>query len=511
MLNNFPTKNPIVKANYSGYTDVLAAMQDAKIFVCGDLIVDEYIEGKVSRLSPEAPVPVVHCKHRRQVLGGAGNVAANVAALGGAVTLCGRLGDDLGGAIYKHLTQESKIDLLAFVRADLPTTQKTRIIAGFQQIVRFDEEVIAPASPEEIAHLLNLFDDFIAQSGSRCLVISDYGKGFLSGDVTRLLIQKSREAGVPVITDPKSTDLQNYFGSTILKPNLTEAREIVRANGLSHECPTDFKSEVLFLARHVADNTMADHVVLSLSEEGLVLYSRETNEAKWFSTEALTVADVSGAGDTMIATLALGCAVNADVKDTVEIANAASGIVCGKLGTATVGLGELLIALDSTQFKGNTSHTKLLSLGVARQVSERLRREGKRIVFTNGCFDILHAGHVHSLIKARSFGDFLFVGLNSDSSVSLLKGPQRPIQSEKDRAAILQALTCVDGVVIFSENTPFELIMAIKPHVLVKGGDYKIEDIAGAKEVLAWGGKVELVNLIDGRSTSNIIQKSSSI
>ncbi|APJ05057.1 hypothetical protein AXG55_02960 [Silvanigrella aquatica] len=482
------------------------------MFIAGDIILDTYIEGKVNRISPEAPVPVVLESNRRAVPGGAGNVAANIASMGGAAFLCGRVGNDIEAQILKGILEDFGIDTSSLIISNqVPTTTKMRIVSGSmlsssgaQQIVRVDKESTELISSVEEQRVLELFERFLDCGGNRCLVISDYGKGFLTKSLIHSLIQLSKQYKVPVVTDPKSEDVQRYSGSTVIKPNLSEGRSVLRVLKPGFH-PTSFANEIETIADCYLEASGCENLVMSLSEHGVLSKGKNLEDTLKIKTHALQVSDVSGAGDTLISFLAMSLAAGHPLSRATELGNLAAGVACGKIGTATLSPTELLEA-----FKNQSEAThpeKLMSMESLIQISQDLKSQKKNFVFTNGCFDILHAGHVDYLQKARALGDLLIVGLNSDSSVSRLKGASRPVQTSSDRAAILASLACVDYIVVFEEDTPLDTILALKPDILVKGSDYTLENTIGAKEVLSWGGKVEHISLLPGRSTTSIIQK----
>ena len=466
----------------------LLALQATSVFVAGDALLDVYVTGGVERISPEAPVPVVHESSQRAVLGGAANVAANVASLGARVRLGARVGADGEGETLRALCAEHGIGTQALV-ADpaLPTTRKTRVLAGYQQVVRLDREVVAPLGGE-------------AAGAPRALVLADYAKGVLGEDVVRELVARAEAAGVPVVVDPKDPDLHRFAGATVLKPNRDEARRAALRAGT----PTD---EPEALADAVLACSGEKNVVLSLSGEGVIARGAALDGTLRVPTRALQVADVSGAGDTMVAVLAMGCAAGLPLERSVELANVAAGEVCAKLGTAVLAPSELLAAFR-VHSQAVAPEKWLADRELVARVGAQLREDGRRIVFANGCFDVLHAGHVALLQAARAFGDVLVVGLNTDESVRRLKGPTRPVSGLDDRVAVISALAAVDVVCAFDEDTPLELILALRPDVLVKGGDYAPEDVVGGAEAAAWGGRVEIVPLLSGRSTTRLLQGS---
>lgn len=490
---------------FSSMTADALKMQDTEIFVLGDLVLDLYIAGKVHRISPEAPVPVVLEDRRWSVLGGAANVAANAVAFGARAFLAGRIGGDKEGVEFLRLCTELGIDTDGLVRSPVPTTRKLRVLAGYQQIVRVDREEMTALTKDQEQQIAASFQKFLRQAKNAALVISDYGKGVCSEGLLRKVIDLANTHKIPLITDPKGIDLRRYQGTTVIKPNLNEGREILKHKHPGRRFQTS-EEEIEVIMRSTLETASARNIVLSLSEHGVRALGQDAPEKIHFKTTALQVADVSGAGDTMIAFLAMGLGSGLSLKRSVQLSNIAAGIVCGKLGTATLTPSEFLATCHTLY--GATISGGVLSRADVQDIASQLRASGRRIVFTNGCFDLLHTGHIEVLQKAKSFGDVLFVGLNADQSVKRLKGAQRPLQNEQDRAQILAALTCVDYVVIFDEDTPLNIINLIKPHVLVKGGDYEAEQIVGAREVRGWDGEVKIVPLIPGRSTTSLVQGS---
>ncbi len=482
----------------------LRALQAARVLVLGDVMLDRYLNGDAQRMSPEAPVPVLLESNTRLVLGGAANVAANVTALGARATLIGRVGDDPDGRDIVDLLASSDIDCTLVSAPGVPTTSKTRVVSGAHQVARIDREVVHPTAPDEVAGALAALEVFLAEAGPRAIVLADYAKGFLGPELIRAAIDKADEAGVPVITDPKSRDLARYAGSTVIKPNLAEARSACPVP------PGDWNAgqEIERLTHAYLELSGARTVVLSCSADGVAVLEAGSADVSRLPTKAREVADVSGAGDTLIALMALGLAAGLDLRRAVEIANAAAGAVCGKPGTASLSATELLTLMGAgvDQRLEETNPKVLADRGEASDVGVAYQREGRRLVLANGCFDLLHAGHIQLLRQARSAGDALMVALNTDASVRKLKGGDRPIQSEADRCEIIAALECVDFVVLFGEDTPLELIRAVRPSVLVKGDDYDVDSVVGASEVQGWGGRVVLVSRLEGRSTSRIIE-----
>ncbi|NBQ53664.1 MAG: D-glycero-beta-D-manno-heptose 1-phosphate adenylyltransferase [Proteobacteria bacterium] len=394
---------------------------------------------------------------------------------------------------------------------DQPTTRKLRVLAGYQQIVRIDAESTARLDDAMEDAILKSFEKFAEPEFSngngtgKSLVISDYGKGVCTPRLLRGLIAIAVDAKIPVITDPKSSDLSRYRGTTFIKPNLSEGREILQRVKPS-AWHANLDEEIASLLKVVESECDARHVVLSLSEKGVVASTAGTTDLVRYKSEILQVADVSGAGDTMIAFLAMAAACDLPLDRNVQLANIAAGTVCGKLGTATLSSAEFMEAFQERE--GDTRPEKVITHEEASRIAEQYRNAGRSVVFTNGCFDLLHAGHVTLLQHARDQGDILFLGLNADASIKRLKGPDRPVQNEQDRASIMSGLGCINYIVLFEEDTPIKLIEAIKPDVIVKGGDYRPDEVVGADVVKAHGGRVEIVPLLEGRSTTRIIERS---
>ena len=491
--------------------DILS-LQKSHVFIAGDLLLDSYITGKVIRISPEAPVPVIHQLHTKHIPGGAGNTAANIVKFGAKATLCGRIGNDLEAEILKKILKDIGISSDHFiVSSDVPTIQKTRVMTtnqlstNTQQVVRIDREIIQPLTEEEEALVCEYFLQFCHLDGPRSLILSDYSKGFFSKSLIEKLIQMAKHSEIHIICDPKSFDVARYRGVSVIKPNLSEGRALYHAQYPSSSVFSNFEEEVYRVASCYLEQSCAQNVVMSLSEQGVFSMGNLLEKPVHFQTQALEVADVSGAGDTLIAFLAMGLAVNLPFSENLRFANLAAGIVCSKTGTATVSLSEFMERFS--HFTSETQSNKIVSLADLEKITKSLRAQNRTFVFTNGCFDLLHVGHVDYLQKASQLGDVLVVAINSDSSVRKLKGDSRPIQNESDRAQILAALSCVSFVVVFHEETPLHLVEKLKPHVLVKGADYNVETTVGAKEVLSWGGSVEHVQLVEGKSTSRLIQR----
>ena len=463
--------------------------------VIGDLMLDRYLIGEVERISPEAPVPVVLLKQENERAGGAANVAANLSLLGIRTTMAGIIGDDAEGRALLDMLRELNIDSAIVTSQQRPTVTKTRILGGHQQMMRLDKESRLAFTESENNALHEQVSQAIAQKPD-VIILSDYAKGVLSDALCQAVIAQAKALGIPVLVDPKGRDYTKYQGATALTPNKKETSEACGVDAMD----TD---RLLQAAADLRDRLGLAFLAVTRGEEGISLL--EQNETIHIPAAAKQVFDVSGAGDTVIATLAAGLVHGLSHRQAFELANIAAGIVVGKVGTVPVNREELLaelISQDSVEQADKICELETL-LGRVRQ----WRQQKKRIVFTNGCFDLLHAGHVTYLEAARKTGDKLILGLNTDRSVSALKGPNRPVIHEADRARVLAALEAVDAVILFDEDTPLQLIDAIRPDVIVKGSDYSEDQVVGGKEVKSWGGKVALIDIVPGRSTSNIIEK----
>lgn len=463
--------------------------------VIGDLMLDRYLIGEVERISPEAPVPVVLLKQENERAGGAANVAANLSLLGIRTTMAGIIGDDAEGRALLDMLRELNIDSAIVTSQQRPTVTKTRILGGHQQMMRLDKESRLAFTESENNALHEQVSQAIAQKPD-VIILSDYAKGVLSDALCQAVIAQAKALGIPVLVDPKGRDYTKYQGATALTPNKKETSEACGIDAMD----TD---RLLQAAADLRDHLGLKFLAVTRGEEGISLL--EQNETIHIPAAAKQVFDVSGAGDTVIATLAAGLVHGLSHRQAFELANIAAGIVVGKVGTVPVNREELLaelISQDSVEQADKICELETL-LGRVRQ----WRQQKKRIVFTNGCFDLLHAGHVTYLEAARKTGDKLILGLNTDRSVSALKGPSRPVIHEADRARVLAALEAVDAVILFDEDTPLQLIDAIRPDVIVKGSDYSEDQVVGGKEVKSWGGKVALIDIVPGRSTSNIIEK----
>lgn len=461
------------------------------IVVIGDLMLDHYLWGECKRISPEAPVQVVNVTRESRTLGGAGNVINNLVSLGCRASVIGVTGDDTTAETLMQLMHDQKIDTSGIIADESRQTSiKSRVIASHQQIVRYDQESSDPVSSATEALMLAALQLHI--EACDIVLISDYAKGVLTPSFTQQTIELCRRHGIRVLVDPKGNDYAKYAGAWLVKPNRIETLD---ATGIDpDEEQTISEAGELLRSRHRISN-----VLITLSDKGMSLISDE--EFAQFPAHAIEVFDVTGAGDTVLATLGYSLASGSTLKQSVELANAAAAVVVGKLGSATITIDEIQRYQSREQLTIN-SQQSIVSLNSLQPILETEKRRGRKIVFTNGCFDIIHAGHIHYLCKARELGDILVIGLNSDASVRKLKGYERPINNEQDRAFVLSGLKAVDYVVIFDEETPYNLIRTISPHLLVKGGDYAVEEIVGRE----FSEETIVLPFIDGKSTSSTIE-----
>lgn len=474
----------------------LDKLADHRVLCVGDIMLDRFIYGHVERISPEAPIPVMRIEREEVTLGGSGNVVRNVVTLGGHVDVVGVIGHDQAG--FDLSEQVSSMErVVSYLLTDnaRPTTIKTRYVADGQQLLRADCEVSAALTPDMEDQILMRVRGAI--EGCDVLILSDYAKGVLTARVTMEIIKLAVAKNKPVLVDPKGRDFSKYEGATLLTPNRKELHE---ATGLAIKNVGD--------AENAARKLIAAHglggVLAKLGGDGVCLVMKD-KPAQHFHATAREVYDVSGAGDTVVATMALCLAGGLLPEDSAALANIAGSIVVGKIGTAAVTYQDMAKELQHDQSR--ISEEKVLTIGQASETAERWRKQGLKVGFTNGVFDLLHPGHLSLIRQARAACDKLIVGMNSDSSVKRLKGESRPVQSENARAAVLASLADVDEVVIFGEDTPIELIKAIRPAVLVKGADYTVDKVVGAELVQSWGGQVVLANLVDGQSTTATIAR----
>jgi D-beta-D-heptose 7-phosphate kinase/D-beta-D-heptose 1-phosphate adenosyltransferase len=470
-----------------------------KILVVGDVMLDRYLWGDVKRISPEAPVPVFHIKRRSIVPGGAGSVVLNVIGLGASVTLLGVIGRDENGSTLKRLLEDRRIESILIEDKNRPTITKTRVLAKGQQLLRIDDENTVVLDESLKAGIIENVAKEIHQCAA--VIFSDYGKGiFDTQGLTEALIDVANGADVPVIVDPKRKNWERYSGAACLTPNTAEFEHVVGA-------PLGDDNALIDAMRTTRSQYRLSNLLVTRGPLGMCLIG-EDEQPRFIPSIAREVYDVSGAGDTVIATLAVGIASGQGYLDAARLANVAAGVVVGKLGTQPINALELKAAVGMNGDRiGGSVNQKTHSLAAANLQVQAWKALDQKIVFTNGCFDLLHPGHIHLLNEAKRCGERLIVGLNSDGSVRRLKGNKRPILSETDRAAILGALDCVDLVIIFEEDTPIELIESLEPDVLVKGSDYRPERVVGKEIVESYGGKVHLVPVVEGYSTTRLAEK----
>lgn len=464
------------------------------ILVIGDVMLDRYLIGDVGRISPEAPVPVVLLKTQNERAGGAANVAANLSLLGIKTHIIGCVGNDDLAKTLLGLLREMNVDASGICTSNnRPTIAKTRVLSGHQQMMRLDQESNAAFTQEENAQILDAIQNQLALKPA-IVILSDYAKGLLSQEICEQIITQCNTQHIPVLVDPKGHDYSKYKGATALTPNKKETAEL---------CATSIHDPDLINKAATLKNSLnLQFLAVTRGEEGISLLD---NNAHLLPATAKQVFDVSGAGDTVIATLAAGLMHDLSPLESLQLANIAAGVVVGKVGTVPINRDDLVEALTSEQ-TSEQAH-KICDLTQLMQKVETWKKANQKIVFTNGCFDLLHAGHVTYLEAAKKRGDKLILGLNTDRSVSAIKGPTRPVVHENDRARVLAALESVDAVILFDEDTPLNLINTIKPHVIAKGSDYSADQVVGGKEVQSWGGEIALIDLVEGRSTSNIIKK----
>jgi D-beta-D-heptose 7-phosphate kinase / D-beta-D-heptose 1-phosphate adenosyltransferase len=470
-----------------------------KVLVVGDIMLDRYIHGEVDRISPEAPVPVIRHAQRYERAGGAANVAMNLAGLGCQTYLSGFWGRDAEQGELAAILERAGIDTVGVVSSSLPTISKTRIVGRMQQLLRLDIESRDLPPAIEARQLLERATELVSKV--HAVILCDYAKGALSTALCEVVIRAARSAGIPVLADPKTPDFSKYSGATSVCPNLGELAQATRI-------PAHHTEELFAAAQALVMEHDFKFLTVTMSENGISVLrpASEGSTGIYHSpARAREVFDVSGAGDTVIAMLTAGLAAGLQIETAVELANLAAGIVVGKVGTVPIASHELVAAL--TPSSGLSAGEKILDLDRLKLRVAEWRASGQTIVFTNGCFDLLHVGHISLLEDCHRFGSKLVLGLNTDASVCRLKGPSRPIVGERERARVMAALAAVDAVVLFEEDTPLELVRVLKPNVLVKGGDYIIETVVGHEDVIAAGGRVEIIPTVEGFSTTNIVSK----
>ena len=482
-------------ANYSDLLPHIDRLKSARVLCIGDVMLDHYVYGQVERVSPEAPIPVLWIEREMKTLGGAGNVLRNLQALGAASSFISVVGNDEAGREVGRLVEaQDGTEAHVLVQPQRTTTVKTRYVAANQQLLRADRESSTPLDPYIREDLLRLARELVTDHS--VVIISDYAKGVLTEGVALEIIRAAREAGARVIVDPKGGDHIRYRGADLLKPN---RRELAHATGM----PVATDDEIVAASRALIERCGFNAVLASLGAEGMVLVGAD-GTVHLQRAEVREVYDVSGAGDTVVATVGTALAAGMTLTDAARLANAAAGVAVGKIGTAVVYASELIASLS-----GRDLHAadKVVPRSHALDLVVRWRRHGLKIGFTNGCFDLLHPGHVALLGQAKAACDRLVVGLNSDASTARIKGPRRPIQSESERAAVLASLAAVDLIVIFEEDTPIELIREIRPQLLVKGADYRLDEVVGADLVKSAGGEILLADVMPGYSTTATIAR----
>jgi D-beta-D-heptose 7-phosphate kinase / D-beta-D-heptose 1-phosphate adenosyltransferase len=461
-----------------------------KILVIGDLMIDHYLWGSCERISPEAPVQVVNIDNESTSLGGAGNVVNNLTALGAKVDVISVVGECLVSEELKELLINIDVDTQYLItQKNRITSKKSRIIASQQQVIRYDREITDDINAKSQLAIIESFKKIV--NNYDVILLSDYGKGLLTFELTQSLISIANEKNKKLLVDPKGLDYSKYNGAYLLTPNKKEAAEATSSVINDHKSLSK-------AIQSLQEQCNLEISLITLSEQGVAIFD---HELRIHPTAAIEVYDVTGAGDTILASLGFALACNIEIDEAVKFANLASGVVIGKIGSATATLNEIIEYESSLNKSSSDEHIK--TWDEISSIINELKNKDRKIIFTNGCFDILHIGHIKYLEKAKSFGDILIVGLNSDNSIRRLKGNNRPINTQNDRAYILASLEVIDYLVIFDEDTPFELINLIKPDVLVKGGDYEDKEVIGqdiAKEL-------KLVKFIDGKSTTKTIER----
>ena len=488
--------------------ETLRSLANVRVLVVGDLMLDRFTYGKVERISPEAPVPVFQIREQKEMLGGAGNVVANLRALGCSVSVVGLVGRDTDGDRVERMLKECGAKPMLFRPADFPTIVKMRLIASGSHLSRVDRVEPLPCLDRELPRIANIVRRFVQQVD--IVLLSDYGKGLLTEQTSPIIIDICRELGKQVIVDPKGADYTKYRGATLVKPNLKEFAQATAASLPDPRTP-DFEPRLTDLALSLINRLNIANLIVTLGEHGMALISPQANPPFLrIPTQAKEVYDVSGAGDTSLAVLgaALGCGT--PIEAAMRLANVASGLVVAKLGTATVTADEITRALSQSGTRSGSTvlppERKIMTLDQAEQAVRNLRKAGKRIGFTNGAFDCCHMGHLRSFIATRKLCDVLVVALNSDACVRRLKGPSRPVQDEATRSLLLASMEFVDLVILFDEDTPMHIVERLRPDVLAKEG-YTIDQWPEAQFAQSYGAQVVTLPRVEGYSTSNLVKK----
>ena len=492
-MNEGPVVEPSLTDPEADLAAAVRLLGRTSVLVVGDVMLDRYVYGVIERISPEAPVPILAIDRELAMPGGAGNVVRNLTALGAAVAFISVVGDDQAGSDLTGLIGgQPNVEPWLLVQGGRITTLKTRYLSAGQQLLRADREESSPVQPRLAERLVRIARD--AMAATSLTVLSDYRKGLLTGEVPAQLIAAAREAGRPVIVDPKGPDFSRYAGADIVVPNRSDLAE---ATGMR----VDSEAAIVAAATALRQRHGFGAVVVTRGNDGMTLL--DDTGSRHFPAEAAEVYDVAGAGDTAVATLAAGLAARLKLPVAVRLANIAAGVVVGKVGTAVAREADLLAALSPQ----GGAFRKIASREAAVEHVQRWHHKGWRVGFTNGCFDLLHPGHLHLLEEAREACDRLVVGLNSDPSVRRLKGADRPIQPEAARSAVLASLASVDLVTVFEEDTPEALIAALRPDLLVKGANYTLDQVAGSELVRGWGGRVLLAELVPDHSTTATVER----
>ena len=474
----------------------IESLGSSRVACVGDVMLDRFVYGRVERTSPEAPVPILRADHEVYMLGGAGNVVRNLVSLGAHATLLSVIGDDaVGRRLTGMVGREERVEPHLLVERGRLSTEKTRFVAGSQQLLRTDSETTEAIRPRAAESLLGLARDAFAACD--VVVLSDYAKGVLTPDLVPRLIEAARSAGRPVVVDPKGRDYARYAGAAVLTPNRAE---LAVAAGESLESD----AAIVAASRQLIERHGLGAILVTRSRDGMTLVTADGTVAH-LAAAAREVFDVSGAGDTVVATLAAALGQGVALTAAAQLANAAAGVAVGKAGTAAVRAADLLHAVRAGDL--SASEAKIMPLSAALDAVAGWRAHGQRIGFTNGCFDLLHPGHISLLRQARQAADRLVVGLNGDASVQRLKGEGRPVQGESARAQVLASLETVDLVVVFAEDTPVRLIEALRPDFLVKGSDYTVDEVVGAGIVQGYGGTVLIAENEPGYSTTGTIER----
>ena len=461
-----------------------------RLLVIGDLMIDQYLWGSSERISPEAPVQVINIDRDSKVLGGAGNVVNNLKTLGAQVDIMSVVGScEISSELMKLLEDIKVHTKFLITQTNRISSKKTRIIASQQQVVRYDRESSDDIDAESQKTIIKTFNNIV--NDYEVILLSDYGKGVLTNQLTQSLINTAKKYNKKVLVDPKGIDYLKYKGAFLLTPNKKEASIATKINILDDASLTDAIVKLKSMCN-------LDISLITLSEHGIAIYD---GKLRTLPTAAKEVFDVTGAGDTVLASLGFAIACGYSIDESVAFSNLAGGVVVGKIGSATATINEIIEYESSLNKSSSDKHIKT-RVEIAK-LSQKLKLKGEKIVFTNGCFDLVHAGQISYLEKAKNFGDILILGLNSDRSVNSLKGKGRPVNLQEDRAYILAALEVVDYVVIFDEDTPYELIRSIEPHILVKGGDYRGKEVVGQDIV----DELRLVEFVDGKSSTKTIEK----